>query len=320
MPIAAAASGAAQNGSAYPQHSASTAGSSNFIPTVFSGKMLERFYPTTVFGEIANTDYIGEISKVGDKVIVRTTPDVAVSDYSKGGKIVYSDLDSDPIELTIDYAKAMAFKLDDIDDLQSDLKLMTDWTQSAAESMKQVIDKHVLGAIYSGAAAANKGATAGAITAGYNLGAAGAPLAVTTANVLDTILDAGAVLDEQNIPDTDRFIILPSWMGRYLKSSDLKNTSITGDASSPVRNGKIGDLDRFTVYLSNNILPVTDGSNKGYHVVAGHKSALAFATQLTKTEHIRLQDTFADALRSLMVYGFKVVQQTALVDLYVRKA
>lgn len=34
-------------------------GSVKFIPEVWSGKLVERFYKATVFGEIASTDYEG---------------------------------------------------------------------------------------------------------------------------------------------------------------------------------------------------------------------------------------------------------------------
>ena len=38
-----------------------------------------------------------------------------------------------------------------------------------------------------------------------------------------------------------------------IKNSDLKQAYLTGDAESPLRNGNIGMIDRFTVYVSNNL-------------------------------------------------------------------
>jgi hypothetical protein len=35
--------------------------SGTFIPTIWSGKLNVKFYATTVFGEIANTNYEGDI-------------------------------------------------------------------------------------------------------------------------------------------------------------------------------------------------------------------------------------------------------------------
>jgi hypothetical protein len=59
-------------------------GTINYNPEIYSGKLVEKFYKTTVFGEIASTDYEGEIAGMGANVIIRTVPDVTVSDYVIG--------------------------------------------------------------------------------------------------------------------------------------------------------------------------------------------------------------------------------------------
>lgn len=53
--------------------------------------------------------------------------------------------------------------------------------------------------------------------------------------------------------------------------------------------------------------------------MAGTKEALTFANQLVKTESIRLQESFGDAMRGLAVYGRAVVQPKALAMLYATK-
>ena len=60
------------------------AGTINFNPELYSAKLVEKFYKTTVFGEIASTDYEGEITGFGAQVKIRTIPDVTVSDYVVG--------------------------------------------------------------------------------------------------------------------------------------------------------------------------------------------------------------------------------------------
>jgi hypothetical protein len=51
-----------------------TAYSGTFIPTLWSGKLAQKFYAATVFGEIANTDWQGDITGMGDTVIINTIP------------------------------------------------------------------------------------------------------------------------------------------------------------------------------------------------------------------------------------------------------
>ncbi len=48
-------------GSPWAGSSPSPAYTGIFIPTLWSGKLLEKFYAATVLGAIANTDYEGEI-------------------------------------------------------------------------------------------------------------------------------------------------------------------------------------------------------------------------------------------------------------------
>jgi hypothetical protein len=105
-----------------------------------------------------------------------------------------------------------------------------------------------------------------------------------------------------------------------LKQSDLKMASLTGDGTSPLRNGMVGTVDRFTIYNSNLLPMYTDGSDTTYHIMAGTKSGLTFATQLTNTESgIRSPDFFGEMMRGLMVYGYKVIKPEALAAGYVKQ-
>jgi hypothetical protein len=81
-----------------------------------------------------------------------------------------------------------------------------------------------------------------------------------------------------------------------------------------LRNGKVGMVDRFTVYQSNMLYTPGSGADSGYtHIVAGHPKAISFASQFTNTETIRMESKFGDAVRGLQVYGSKVVVPDALV-------
>ena len=50
---------------------ASPAYSGIFIPAIWSGKLIEKFYNATVLAAIANTDYEGEIKNYGDTINIR---------------------------------------------------------------------------------------------------------------------------------------------------------------------------------------------------------------------------------------------------------
>jgi len=292
---------------------------SKFVPQIWSGKLVKKFYAATVFGSIANTDYEGEISAQGDKVIIRTTPNITISDYEIGQTLVNQQPISPNVELNIDKGKYFSFILDDVDKHQSDIALMDKWSDDAGQQMKVNIDSGMLSTIYTGAHASNAGATAGLISGSINLGATGAARQVTAANVLDAIIDAGTVLDEQNTPDTDRYLVLPAWACALIKKSDLKDASLSGDSVSPLRNGRLGMIDRFTIYMSNQISHAVDATFDSFHCLAGHKSAMTFASQMTKMETLRAESTFGNIVRGLNVYGYSVIKPESLVHLYIRR-
>lgn len=290
-----------------------------FIPEVWSGKLLVKFYLATCLTEITNNDWEGEIKDVGDKVKIRSIPTVTIRDYQKGQTLTTERPGTTVIELNIDKGKYWAVVVDDIDAVQADIKLMDQFGQDAAEQMKIAVESTVFSTAFTAAHASNKGATAGAKSGDINLGVTGTPLQITKLNVLDWIVDQGLVLDEQNVPETGRWMVIPAWVAALIKKSDLKDASITGDGTSILRNGKIGMIDRFTLYSSNNLNQAADGAVQAYDTMAGTRDAISFASQITKTETMRTEGTFGDLLRGLNVFGFKVTKPEALVTSHIKK-
>lgn len=288
------------------------------IPEIWSGKMLTKFYASTVLGSVANTDYEGEIKSEGDKVIIRTVPDIEINDYVKGQTLTIQHAESGKIILPIDRAKYWNFHVDDIDKFQSDLPFFDKWSDDASNQLKIRWDREALGEIYVDAHADNRGATAGKESASINLGAAGSTNIVVgnaTGNVspTDFLTRIGQCLDEQDVPENDRFAVIPAWLVQKLKLSDLKNAFLTGDSLSPLRSGRVGDVDRLTLYSSNLLSTEMQSSTKCWRVIGGQKSALTFASQILNSEIIKAESTFGHLGRGLQVCGWKVIKPEALV-------
>ncbi len=283
--------------------------SGNFIPEIWSGKLIENFYDATVLSAISNTDYEGEIRQMGDTVNIRTTPEITIKTYVKGQTLAVENPDKAKMQLVIDKGEYFACVEDDVDQVQSDIALMDQWSKDASERMKIKIDQRVLTDMLTDVHASNKGQTAGAISGNIDLGVAGTPEALTKSNVIDLLINMGTVLDEANSPEQDRFVIIPAKMAGLIKQSDLKDASITGDGSSPLRNGRLGMIDRFTVYVSHNLKKTSGGE---FSVIGGHKMGFTFASQMTNMETIRSETTFGNIIRGLQVYGYKVTKPEAL--------
>ncbi len=293
------------------QKNYSSTGANNtakFIPQKWSGKLVEKFYLATVFTDISNTDWEGEIKSHGDEVIIRTIPSIVISNYIKGQTLNYEQPESANVSLKIDQGKYFAFEVKRIDEYQSDLNLMDEFSTDGGEQMKIAVDSDVLGTVYTSADANNAGKTAGKISGDIDLGDATTPVAVTKTNILDLLVDYGTILDEQNNPESNRYVVMPAKMCGLIKKSDLKDASLAGDGTSIMRNGRLGMIDRFTLYLSNQV-NVAAGK---YDVIFGHKCAITFAGQITHMEEIDNQNDFGRLVRSLFVYGFEVIKPESL--------
>jgi hypothetical protein len=313
-----------------------SAGSSAFIPEVWSTKLVEKFYDATVLTHISNTNYEGEIKGLGSLVWIRTrgTVPIYLNVYQKGGVLPPPDrIESPRLQLPIDQNTYFYFGIDDIDKYQSDIALMSQWAEDATENEKVAIDTDVLAYVmgYGGynpniqftaslVDALNQGAQAGRISGLYNLGAVNAPAQVTTANIIKYLAMAEAVLGEYNIPDdASKFFIMPRVMAMLLKTSDIKDASMMGDATSALRSGRLGRLLNFTLYASN-LLPHRLDPTTGqlsFYCLFGHPLGLTFADQFTETDYIdKPETTFGKFIKSLHVYGRQVIKSSALGCLY----
>jgi hypothetical protein len=315
--------------SVQPPFQTNPAYSRTFIPQLWSGKLNVKFYLTTVFGEIANTSYEGEIKGMGDSIIINNIPTMQINDYVIGQNLNYQVPTPNTVELAIDKAKYFGVNVSDVLEYQAKPNLMSMFTDDATKQMAITIDRTVLLEEYNNGAAANKGTTAGVISSAINLGSDAVPVDLSTApsKILDVILGMASVLDEQNVPDTDRWIVIDPATRLRLMQSPLQQAYLTGDDKSILRNGKLGMIDRFTIYLSNQLPKAAAGLNPDGSanagavqrrvLLAGHTSALSFASQITKTESLQNPNDFGQLVRGLNVYGKKMIKpeswSTALV-------
>ena len=165
-----------------------------FIPQIYSAKLQDKFYAASVVPAIANHNWEGEIMAFGDTVNIRKVPTISINDYSVNNAIAYQDVSDEMISLNINKAKYYAFKVDYIDDYQSDIALIDTITQDASMQMAVTVDKAVLQSVYADAATTI---------------AAGALSSLTTDTYIRPLLEAGQALDESGERSRKRF-------GRYI--------------------------------------------------------------------------------------------------------
>ena len=283
--------------------------SGSFIPEIWSGKIVENFYKTTVLAAITNTDYEGEIKDKGDIVQIRTMPETVIRDYLKDEDFITEFPESKVIQLLIDKGKYFSLGEYDVDRVQSDLNLMDMFAYDASERFKIAIDREVIAGLTPEVSPDNQGDSAGVETHSFNLGTAQAPVELNPDNVIAHLINMGLVLTEQQAPPSNRFVVISPHIGALIKKSELKDASLAGDKTSMLRNGRLGMIDNLEIFESQNLLT---GSNGEVHILCGLRQAATFAMQMKETRHIEMEKRAARKLESFAVYGYKMVKPEAI--------
>lgn len=263
-----------------------------FQPEIWSRAILLTLRKKLVFGMLANRDYEGDIAQAGDTVHIASFNDPTISDYTKNGTITWETLTDSEQTLVVDQAKSFSFMVDDIDRKQALPGFIQVVSQYAAYGLANAMDSYISGLMAAGVAAGNQ---LGAVTVNS------ADTAYTT------LLDLRAKLSKAAVPDSGRWVTIPTDMYNYLLQDDrfVRSDAAPGQT---VREGFIGRALGFDVYESQTV-PLNAGV---YTVIAGHNMACTLAEQIVETEALRLINTIGDGVRGLHVYGAKVVRPTAL--------
>lgn len=270
----------------------------NFVPEIWSAKLLTALEGAQVYAApgVVNRDYEGDIAKAGDTVHITSLSDPTVGTYTPHTDITIEDVDDATAALTVDQAKYFAFEVDDIEKRQALGGALNTQARRAAWKLRDVADTYVAGLMGAGVAAGNKIAEQTLSTA---------------AAAYDLLVDLSVLLDEAEVPEESRFVIVtPKFHGLLRKDSRF---IAAGDASGAQAraNGYIGLAAGFAVRKSNKA-PDGPGAGAGKLIIAGSDMAVTYADQIVNTEAARKEKGFADIVKGLHLYGAKVIRPTAL--------
>lgn len=270
----------------------------NFIPALWAGSILNNLNDAHVWGKCANRDYEGQISDQGSTVKISGIGHITVRSYTRNADIGGPDqlIDASQI-LEISEADEFNFGIDDLDDLQANIRLMGPATEEAGWSLADVADRFLKDTVKAGLTTANT------LTAVTGLG-------TTPGLAYEALVDLDVTLNKSNTPPGNRWVVMPYELEGVLRKDDRFVSFGTPENRSLLTRGTpIGMVGGLTVYCSN-IFPV-DGSSRNM-VVAGYTGAFTYADQMNKTEAYRPEKRFADALKGLHVYGAKVTRPNNL--------
>lgn len=258
----------------------------SFIPTIWEGKLLANYSKESITELITTKPMKIE----GNKITFNRVGAGNVKDYD--GTVSWDEVNTTPIELNMDQKKYFAFSVDDVDKVQAAGDLVDSYTAEEATKVKEEIDTFTLG-FYTEAHADNV------------IGTDVEPVLLDVGSVYNYIVDLGTKLNKKKVPKANRFVIIESEVLGLLSKDSRFTANPTVLENGVVEGQKINGMQ---VVVSEE-LHSTGGV---YKIMALHKSAVGFGKQIDKTEAMRLQNTFADGVRGLVVYGAEVLRPEGL--------
>jgi hypothetical protein len=263
----------------------------NFIPQLWSTRINTVLLKSLVYGNVANTDWEGEIREVGDAVRINSVGPVTIGNYVRNSTVITPEqVENDQLLLTIDQAKYFAFQVDDLDRAQANVNFISTAMERAAWGLRNEADKYIA-ALWSQASSVT------------------AATAVNSVNVLAALLTLGQKLTELNVPMDGRWAVIPPWMHTKLVLAKVIVEAKIEDAAFV--EGFVGRAAGFDLYVSNNVPIVTTAGVDQYKVMGGTSKSITFAAQIDKVEAYRPHQSFSDAVKGLYLFGAKMVYPDA---------
>ena len=277
----------------------------NFIPTIWSARLLLRLQNELVYGQpgVINRDYEGEIGALGDTVRINDIGDINVFDYTRNTPMADPQVLTDATtSLQITQSKAFNFAIDDLDKAQGKPAVMDRAMQNAAYALKATADSFVASKYVD-------------VDAGNIIGSDGTPKTIPSSDkAYEFLVDLATLLNEDNVPEMNRWVIVPAWFHGVMLKDPRFIMNPSNMADTAIKNGKVAQAAGFDVLLSNNVPNVAGAKFK---VLAGHAIAWSYAEQISKIEAYRPEKLFADGVKGLHLYGAKVAKPKALAMLIV---
>lgn len=296
-----------------------------FIPKVWDEALLTSLEPALVFADDCTKEYEGSISKLGDTVHILgiNAPTITETKLTSSGSFKNDSTRATALggvpgtpegiggweqTLLIDTIDSFAYKVEDVDKVQSVKTLMVEASKQAALGLANKIDQNLSAAIAAGA-------TVNSVASGSV--DKSASTAVSKSNILGYMDEAIQKLYEANVtPNTE---IVATVSPRFFMLLKQAYVDIDKNNSAMIENGHVGRYGNVTIKMSNNVTKATTSSSNDTDIISFRtKRAVAFAKQLTETETLRSPTEFANIVRGLILYGYKIIRPAELVNLKVK--
>lgn len=265
------------------------AGTLTFVPEAWASSLLTQFDPLLVWASrlVSNRDYEGEIRNKGDVVHVNSLIRPTVGEYSLPAGMTAQRPETVDQEIPISEADYIQLLIEDAERVQL-----------ATGDFSSPINRQMVRALATKADAFMGNVIASSATALPNIMpvSGGIP-----ASLYGAILDMMLELDEADVPEASRYVVVSPKVKRHLiEYPAIANAAAYGE-SGVTANGVVARLAGFTV-ASTTAMPT------GVDVMAGHPDFATFASQFNEFREGMSEKYRADFVDSLHVYGGRVLR------------
>lgn len=274
------------------------------VPIVMAARLFQAYTDKRVFAQRTDRTWQGTLANGGNTIRISKGAAQAVADYAVNGEIVYANADAvHVVDIGIPKQKSWAVKIDDISAVQSSANLLDDAVRLAGIDLAETVDADVR-------AEFEAAATAGpAIALDHDA-------ASMDANDFN-LARLHRILDVAKLPREGRWLMIGAYTAELLMGFSLQNAVLNAPVNDALRNGNIGNYGGFSIIVYDPKYSTVGAPASGKASVTepwyyGNDTACAFVDQIDRTEQLRLQTTFADAVRGLYTYGAKMVDPTRM--------
>jgi len=281
----------------------------DFVPEVWALETVAAYKKNLVLAELVSL--IPHVGKKGDVIHIPFPTRGSASSKSENTVVsVINMADSVEKSVTIDQHFHYARLLEDLFEIQGLPSLRRFFTDDSGYSLARATDTSLVGlaATWGGGTAYSNARIGDGTTAWVQTGS-GNGSAFSDAGVREITQD----FDDEDVPGRDRYIVIPP----VEKKRMLGNTRYTEQAfvgevgmANSIRNGLVGDLYGFEIFVSSNLATVDASDCTSYRpALCFQRDSLVLAEQLTP----RVQEQYKlEALGSLIVadsvYGVATIR------------
>ena len=260
----------------------------NFMPTIWSEKILSELDRWNVFKDTCDYSFEGE-AKRGAEVKILAVGAPTIGTYVPNTKIKPPERVPDSsVYLKIDQYRYFNYGIDDVDKAQAKKGVMGKLATNTSRAIAAEYDEYI--------------AKLCAKEAGHKIASTQVTDGTTALKLID---DAFVMLWDEGVRGDIDIMVAP-WYYRLLKN---ELTEIKTDNDNLVKTGTLKNFNGALIHMSHNLFK----DNTDTHIIVKTRDGVATANGIDEVEAFRPHDDFSDAIKGLHCYGAKAVRPKEIV-------